>query len=132
MSRVRVINIKNCTHYFFDDITSVKNLDPNNIKINRKSCKIILTYYFGHITPNIIKLSITQRSTSRKYIEIYRKKIKDLIRSTNNNSNDYDKKHMKIKFNADDDLLLKKTLDILHDIITIVTSAFNNGNKYYP
>ena len=39
---------------------------------------------------------------------------------------------MKIKFNADDDLLLKKTLDILHDIITIVTSAFNNGNKYYP
>ena len=33
-------------------------------------------------------------------------KIKDLIRSANNNSDDYDEKYMKIKFNADDDLLL--------------------------
>ena len=43
-------------------------------------------------------------------------KFKDLIRSTNNNSDDYDEKYMKIKFNLNDDLPLQKTLR-LHDII---------------
>ena len=38
---------------------------------------------------------------------------------------------MKIKFNSDDDLALKKTPD-LHDIIIVVPSAFNDNNKYYP
>ena len=26
------IDIKNCTYYFFNDIISIKNFDPNNIK----------------------------------------------------------------------------------------------------
>ena len=37
---------------------------------------------------------------------------------------------MKIKFHSDD-LPLKKTL-ALYNIIIIVTSAFHEGNKYYP
>ena len=43
----------------------------------------------------------------RKYEELW-KKIKSLIRSINSNSDDYDKKYIKIKFNSDDNLLLKK------------------------
>ena len=35
-------------------------------------------------------------------------KIRDLIRSITNNSENHDEKYMKIKFNSDDDLLLKK------------------------
>ena len=50
---------------------------------------------------------------------------------TNNNSDNYDEKYMKIKFNSDDDLPLQKTLELYDKIIT-VTFLFNDGNKYYP
>ena len=43
-----------------------------------------------------------------KYEELW-SKIRDLIRSKTNNSDDYDEKYMKIKFDSDDDLTLKKT-----------------------
>ena len=33
---------------------NIKNLDPNNIKIDEKSYKNILIYYIGYVTPNII------------------------------------------------------------------------------
>ena len=37
---------------------------------------------------------------------------------------------MKIKFNSDDDLPLKKTLE-LRKMITVIESVFHEGNKYY-
>ena len=37
---------------------------------------------------------------------------------------------MKIKFNSDDDLSSKKTLELLN-MVTVVRSVFNEGNKYY-
>ena len=43
----------------------------------------------------------------KKYEKLWTK-IRDLIRSITNNSDNYDEKCMKIKFNSDDDLLLKK------------------------
>ena len=65
-----------------------------------------------------------------KYEEIW-SKIKDLIRSTNNNSDDYDENYMKTKLNSEDNLPLKKTLK-LHDIIILARSAFNDDSKCYP
>ena len=38
---------------------------------------------------------------------------------------------MKIRFNSDDDLPLKKTLEI-HNMIIVVTAVFHEDNKYYP
>ena len=58
-------------------------------------------------------------------------KIRDLIRSHTNKSGNYDKKYRKRKFNQSDDLPLTKTLE-LHNMIIIVTSAFDEDNKYYP
>ena len=37
---------------------------------------------------------------------------------------------MKIKFNSDDDLPLKRTLES-HNIIIVVRSVFHGDNKYY-
>ena len=34
---VKDINIKNNTYYVFDDIINIKDFDPNNIKIDKKS-----------------------------------------------------------------------------------------------
>ena len=41
-SKVKDIDIKNCTYSFFDDIINIKNFDANNIKIDGKSYKNIL------------------------------------------------------------------------------------------
>ena len=40
-------NNKNRRNYFFDDISNIKNFDPNNIKIDEKSYKNIPIYYIG-------------------------------------------------------------------------------------
>ena len=39
-NKVKEIDIKSCTYCFFDNITKIKNLDPN--KIDEKSYKNIL------------------------------------------------------------------------------------------
>ena len=58
-------------------------------------------------------------------------KIWDLIKSIIKNSDDYDKKYMKIKFNSDDELPLSKTIEI-PSIIIVVRAVFHENNKYYP
>ena len=49
-NKVKQINIKNWTYYFFDDIIDIENFDLNNIKINEKSYKNIRIYYIGYVT----------------------------------------------------------------------------------
>ena len=61
----------------------------------------------------------------KRYEELW-KKIKDLIRSINNISEDYDEKYIKIRFNSDDDLPLTKTLK-LHNIKIFVRSVFHDN-----
>ena len=56
--------------------------------------------------------------------------IRDLNRSVTKNSNDYDEKYMKIKFNSDDKLPLNKTIDI-PSMIIVVRAVFHENNKYY-
>ena len=35
--KIKDIDIKNRTYYFFDDIINIKSFDPNNIKKDEKS-----------------------------------------------------------------------------------------------
>ena len=49
-NKVKDINIKKHTYYFFDDIINIKNFHPSNIKIDEKSYKNILIYYIGYVT----------------------------------------------------------------------------------
>ena len=42
--KVKNINIKNWSYYFFNDITNIKDFDLDNIKIDEKSYKNILNY----------------------------------------------------------------------------------------
>ena len=59
-NKVKDIDIKNFTYYFFNDIMNIENFDRNNIKTDKKSYKNILIYYIGYVT---IKDS--------KYVKIY-------------------------------------------------------------
>ena len=66
----------------------------------------------------------------KKYEELW-SKIRDLIRSITKNSDDYDEKYMKNKFDSDDDLPLSKTIEI-HNLAIVVRAVFHENNKYYP
>ena len=57
-------------------------------------------------------------------------KSEDLIRSITKNSDDYDEKYAKIKFNSDDELPLNKMVDI-PTIKIFVRAIFLENNKYY-
>ena len=46
------IDIKNCTYYFFNDITDIKSFDPCNINIVEKLNKNIFIHYIGYVAIN--------------------------------------------------------------------------------
>ena len=54
-NKVRNVDIKSRTNYFFNDIINIKRFDPNNIKIDEKSYKNILIYYIGYVTIKDLK-----------------------------------------------------------------------------
>ena len=70
------------------------------------------------------------KDTVKKYEKLWNR-IRDFIRPVTKNSGNYDQKYMKIKFDLDDDLPLKKMLE-LHNMTVVVRSVFREGNKYYP
>ena len=50
MGNIKEINIKDQTHYFFDDIINIKDFDSNLLKVDKKSYKNTDIYYIGYIT----------------------------------------------------------------------------------
>ena len=154
---VKDINIKNRTYYFFDDIMNIRDFDPNSIKTDEKSYKNVLIYYIGYVvikkdlkiySANLLYLifgrvngyfkgingnkylTLVPTNKSKEKIKKYEElwiKIRDLIRSITKNLDDYDEKHMKIKFDSDDNLPLNKTMEI--PIVAIVARAVFHENN---
>ena len=50
MGGVKQINIKNRTHYFYNDIIDFENFKSNLLRIDKKSYKNIGIYNTGYIT----------------------------------------------------------------------------------
>ena len=149
-NKVKDINIKNRTYYFFNDIIDIENFDPNNMKIDQKSYENILIYYIGNVT---IKECINIYSVNPLYLFRYVNGCFEEINGNNyltlvptNESKEkikkyeelwikirdcyYDEKYIKIKFDSDDEIPLNKTVEI--PIMTIVVRAiFLENNKYY-
>ena len=88
--------------------------------------------YFEEINKSKnLTLVLTNESKEKikKYEELW-SKISNSIRSVTKNSDDYDEKYMKIKF----DLKIKslnKTIEI-PSMIIVVRAVFHENNKYYP
>ena len=79
-------------------------------------------------------LTIVLADESKEKIKTYEdvwSKIRDLIRLVTKNSDDFEEKYMKIKFNSDDQLPLNKMIE--NPTITIVLRvAFHKNTRYYP
>ena len=82
----------------------------------------------------IFKLVRTDKSkdTLKTYEELWNK-IRALVRSVTNDSDDYDRKYMKIKLTSDGDsddyFPLKKTLE-LYNMVMVLRSVFREAKKY--
>ena len=53
-SKVKDISIKNRTYSFFN-IINLKSFNPDNIKIDERSCKNIVIYYIVYVTIKDLK-----------------------------------------------------------------------------
>ena len=88
--------------------------------------------YFGEKNGNKwLTLVPTNESEekNKKYEELWIK-IRDLIRSITKNSDDYDEKHIKFKFNLDDELPPNKTIEIPKVALIIRAVYHENGSLY--
>ena len=66
----------------------------------------------------------------KKYNDVFNG-IRDKIKEINNDECDYEKDHMKVKFNSDDNLPLNKPLKF-HNITITVRSVFKEDGNLYP
>ena len=79
-------------------------------------------------------MTAVSNNESKDIIKKYEKlwnKIEDQIRTITNNSDHYDEKFIKIKFNLDDNLPLNEILEF-HNMSIVVRAVFREGNKHYP
>ena len=153
-TKVKQINIKSRTYYFYNGITDLKKFELNLLKIDKKSCKNIDIYYIGYITikkfddyksicsVNPLCLHINHASgymeekNGNKYlffnsVDENKEVLKNTQRLGMKLKNDHGKDCMKIKFNSDYDLPLNKPLKF-HAMTIIIRSVFEEGGKFYP
>ena len=126
---------------------SLKNFEPNLLKIDKKSYRNIGIYNVGYIV--YLKVNHASRyieekienkylifdatDENKELLKIYAgvwNGIKNKINAINSSECNYEKDYMKIKFNSDDDLPLNKPLKF-HMMTIIIRSVFGDG-KLYP
>ena len=137
MGNTKQSNIKNHTYDFFNDMINIENINPNSLKIDKKSYKSIGIYYIDNIKVD----EYIKEENAKKYLafastvvlETYAEqwnKIKSLIKKISDKPGDYDEKYIKIRFNSDNKFRLNK-IQKLHNLKIIVRSIFKEDNKYY-
>ena len=50
MGKVKQVNIKNRTYYFYNDQISLKDFDARLLKVDKENYKEIDIYYIGYVT----------------------------------------------------------------------------------
>ena len=74
MGKIRQVNIKNRTYYFYNDQINLKELDANILKIDQKNYKKIDVYYIGYITLKEIANCNNINSVNPLYLMIDKEK----------------------------------------------------------
>ena len=155
------LNFKNRTYYFYNDLINIKSFDHNNLRLDKKSVFNNEVYYIGYITKNpeysinsvnplylminrikgnfeevdgdkYLIISSENGDIIQKYQEFF-DGIKYIIKKIYdyNQPIEYDDNYMKIKLNADDNILLNKII-YFPTITMIMRSVTQKDGKYYP
>ena len=126
---------KNIGIYNIGYITIKKIDDCENI-YSVNSLYSIIAHANGYIEEKVVNKYLIFGSTDenkellKKYNDIW-DGIRDKIKEVSSGECDYEKDHMKIKFNSDDNLLLNKPLTF-HNMTIIFRSVFEEDGKLYP
>ena len=106
------------------EIYSVNRLYLIFNKVNGYFEKINRNKYLTQVSTNESKEKI------KRYEELW-SKPRDLIRSITKNSDYYNEKYMKIKFNSDEKLPLNKMIEI-PTMAIVVRAIFYDNNTFFP
>ena len=80
--KIKGVDIKNRTYYFFDHIINIKSLNPNIIRIDEQSYKKILIYHIEYVT---VKGLSYANINSANHFYLIMDKINERIEETNGN-----------------------------------------------
>ena len=146
MEKVKELNIKNRTYYYFNDIIDIKDFQSNLLKIDQKHYKDIDIYYIGYITikkfgdcenihsVNPLYLLIYSATgyfkeknsekylvidSTEKYEEVFSGIKKEIETINGGEELIYEKDYAKIGVNTDNDVPLNKQLKFPTLTITI-------------
>ena len=158
MGKVKELNIKNQTNYYFNEIINIKDFHSNLLRIDKKQYKDIDIYYIGYIT--VKKIDDCQNINSvnplyliihsaigyfkekygekylildstEKYDEVF-SGIKKETETINAGKELFDEKnYATIGVNTDDDVPLNKPLKF-PTLTIIIRCVFQEGEKLYP
>ena len=108
-NKIKDIDIKNCTYYFFNDIIYIENFSPNNIKIDEKSCKNILIYNIGYLK-------------IKEYVKIYSVNcLYPIFRNVNGYFEEVNKsKYLKLVRTNESKEIIKKYKELWSKIINLI------------
>ena len=70
MGKIRQINIKNRTYYFYNDQINLKDFDARLLKVDKKDYKEIDIYYIGYVTVKKIANCNNTNSVNPLYLMI--------------------------------------------------------------
>ena len=124
-NKVKDINIKSHTYCFFDDIINIKNFDPNNIKVDKKSYKNILIYYIGYVTVKDSKY-VKINSVNPSYLIF--SKLNGYFEEINGN------KYLTLAPTNESKEIIRKYEElwsVIRDLITSITKNLDDYDKKY-
>ena len=158
MEKVKDLNIKNQTYYYFDDMIDIRKFEWNLLKIDKKSHKDFDIYYIGYITikkfgdceniHSVNPLYLTIYSATGyfkekngekylildpidKYEEVF-SGIKSEIETINSGEKMYyEKNYARIGVNTDDDIPFKKQQKF-PSLTIIIRCIFQKGQQLEP
>ena len=158
MGKVKELNIKNRTYYYFNDIIDIKDFHSNLLRIDKKQYKDIDIYYIGYITVkkigdceninsvNPLYLMIHSATgyfkekygekylildSTEKYDEVFSGIKKEIETINGGKELFYEKNYARIGVNTDDDVPLNKPLKF-PTLTIIIRYVFQEGEKLYP
>ena len=121
MGKVKQIEIKNRTYYFYNDMINLKNFESNLLKIDKKHYKGIDIYYIGYIT--IKKIGACENIHSVKPLYLLINQASGYMEEKNEN------KYLIVDdFLNENKGLLKKHADVW-DRIKNETKTINGGKE---
>ena len=122
MRKIKEINIKNRTYYFYNDIIDIKTFDSSNLKLDKKTYKNLDIYNTGYVTIKKTGYGSDVNSVNPLYLRI--DKASGYIEEINRNE------YLLFDVRDENKKLLKRYDDIFNGIISKIRKLDDDWLEY--